>query len=114
MGLPPWCDKTVTVIRASGTVERGSRIHDWSNASRHDVSGCCVQPSSMPSDMGDREHHQTISWALWLPPDADIMDDDHVECDGVEYSIVDGVQPWNDPLLGRISHLYATIRRWEG
>lgn len=114
MGLPSWCDKTVAVIRAPETSERGSMVRDWAHATRHDVSGCCVQPSSMQLDTGDRERHQTVSWGLWLPPDADIMDGDHVEYNGREYEIADGVQPYEDPLLGRISHLYATIRGWEG
>ena len=42
------------------------------------------------------------------------MDGDHVEYNGREYEIADGVQPYEDPLLGRISHLYTTIRGWEG
>ena len=113
MSLPVWCHDTVTVQRAPLVDDRGSRVRDWAHADAWQVEGCSVQPSAMPAQPGDREGQRSEEWSLWLPMDADILDTDRVLFDGRTFTIVDGIRPWRDP-FGRLDHLQATIRRWEG
>jgi hypothetical protein len=55
----------------------------------------------------------TADATLYAPPFADIEDGDRVS-DGSGTYVVDGIPyEWKSP-TGRVSHLQARLRKWEG
>lgn len=111
--LPSWCRQSVTVLRAP-VVTRGMRSErDWANAQSHELSGCSVQPASTSSDFAAVDAVATADATLYAPPLSDIQEGDRVVFAGDTY-VVDGIPyEWESP-TGRVSHLQARLRRWEG
>lgn len=111
--LPSWCQDTATVLRAP-LVARGMRTErDWANAQSHELTGCSVQPGGTSTGFGTVDAVSVTDATLYAPPSADVAEGDRVEFAGATY-VVDGIPyEWKSP-TGRVSHLQARLRKWEG
>jgi hypothetical protein len=110
--LPSFCSETVTIKRATETIERGSAVKDWDNPVETSVLGCSVQPAGTSLAITDRQS-SSITLECWMPPSTDVMAGDRITIDSKDYEI-DG-----DPLVqvsptGALSHIVCPLVRWEG
>ena len=111
--LPSWCSETVTVLRAPIATRGGRSERDWSQAAQHAVAGCSVQPGGTSTGFGTVDAVSTADATLYAPPGADVDEGDRVVAASGTY-VVDGIPyAWNSP-TGRVSHVQARLRKWEG
>ena len=111
--LPSWCDDAVTVRRAPLATTGMRTERDWSQAAPHTVSGCSLQPAGTSTAFGTVDAVAGADAILYAPPASDIQEGDRVMFAGDTY-VVDGIPyEWESP-TGRVSHLQARLRRWEG
>lgn len=111
--LPSWFRQTVTRIRPGIKESRGSVIPDWENVERLTISGCSVQPSSTSLDQDGRVLGISDSFTLYMPYNADVVEGDHIEYEGEEYTVMGVLRPWLSP-TGNVSNKQVTIERWDG
>lgn len=111
--LPSWCQDVVTVLRAPLVDSRGTKVRDWAHATSATVTGCSLQPASTSTDFGEVRQAADADATLYLPPDADVLQDDRIVFGGVTYA-VDGIPyEWRSP-TGRVTHRQARLKRWSG
>lgn len=111
--LPSFFRQTVTRIRPSTTVSRGSTIFDWSAASTASIPGCSMQPGSTVRDMDGRVLNFSDGYTAYIPPDADVQPGDRIAYDGHTYEIKGDIRKWISP-TGAISHIQLNLERWSG
>lgn len=94
MGLPPWCNDTITVSRAPLLTDRygnTTAVRDWANAVTHPVAGCSVQPSAGTEDLQDR-NAVVNRWIVVAPVNADVLATDRVVHKGITYEVVSEIR----------------------
>ena len=111
--LPSWASDTVTRLRAATVTQRGSAVPDWSNPSRLEIGGCCVQPSSTSLTTDGRVQGTSEGLTCYLPPGADVKAGDRILYSGETYAIMGEPKTWKSP-TGRVSHIEIQIERWYG
>lgn len=116
--LPSFCKDTVIRIRPGTKESRGSRIPDWSTATRAEIKGCSMQPASTSLSEDGRVLAVSSTYTLFAPPKADIKAGDHIlyhhpTQGDIEYEI-DGDVPFQPSATGRLDHLHITLKRYQG
>ena len=111
--LPGFCNDTVTRWRAPLVDSRGTKIRDWSQASKSDVTGCSLQPSGASGTYGEQRNGAEYDAVLYMPPGADVEKGDRVEFAGATYSLEGGPQEWRSP-TGRVTHKVVNLKEWRG
>lgn len=107
--------ETITVIRAPLTANRyGGQIRDWSSATRTDVTGVSIQPTSTTEDIRDREQ-LVDTYALFTPRgvDIDLLATDRVQWNGLTLQVVGSPNRWPMP-GGGVHHVEATLQKVTG
>lgn len=112
--LPTFCRDTVTRIRPSTTVSRGSTIFDWSSdkVTTKSISGCSMQPSSTSLSEDGRVLGINDTYTLFAPPDADIIAGDRISFNSKVYTVDGDVRL--QPSAMNLEHLEITLRRYSG
>lgn len=110
--LPSWCTDTVTIIRPSGTTQRGTTVPDWTNARRTLVPGCSLQEDATSEDRDGRTATM-LGCTLFLPPGTDIRAGDRVGFGGTTY-VVQGEPKVRRSPTGSVSHVQAQLAVWRG
>lgn len=111
--LPSWCQDVVTVLRAPLVDSRGTKVRDWTQATIATVTGCSLQPASTSTDFGEVRQAADADATLYLPPDADVLQDDRIVFGGVTYAVDGMPYEWRSP-TGRVTHRQARLKRWSG
>ncbi|HEX5119849.1 MAG TPA: hypothetical protein VFW65_32080 [Pseudonocardiaceae bacterium] len=108
---PPIGHQIITVIRrTSGPPDRlgvPTQVE-----TRHDVSGCSVQPVGTDEQLSNVDLVVT-RWRLYAPADADVVVTDAVIAGGLTYEVDGDPQVWPD-IRGQPHHLEAYLRRATG
>lgn len=107
----------MTVIRPAEKEERGTIVHDWTNATPHTVGGCSLQASDTSQDYADRTEQSTTRAQLFAPPNADIRSGDRISAQfngqAVTFEIDGEPLPHKSP-TGRVDSLQASLIVWRG
>lgn len=111
--LPSFCQTAIAIERAPLTVQRGTKVRDWTRATTHTVPGCSVQPGGTDGTWGETRNGATVRATLYAPPNADIAFGDKVVVAGRVYAIDGEPQPWTSP-TGRIDHVVCALVDWRG
>ena len=111
--LPSWCQDQVTVLRAPLVDSRGTKVRDWAQATSATVTGCSLQPASTSTDFGEVRQAADFDATLYLPPDADVLQDDRIVFGGVTYAVDGMPSEWRSP-TGRVTHRQARLKTWSG
>jgi hypothetical protein len=100
---------TITLLRAAEQPSDygNTSTLDWSNATRTDVAGCSVQPSSSSEFTIDRDTFIT-RFVVYAPASTDVRASDRVEWDGSTYDIDGDVLRWT---FGALSHVVINLSR---
>lgn len=115
-------NQTVTVLRPSYVIERGTRTPVWDPpASESRVSGCRVQPMqgeevlfSGSGGGGTARDARVTAWKLFGPPGMPIDARDRVRApDGRVYEVDGPPQEWPSP-TGMLRHTEARLKLVEG
>ena len=107
MALPSWAVDTVTRLRSTVTVERGTTYPDWTNAS------CSMQPAGTSLSQDGRIQGITDGYTCYMPPGSDVMAGDRIQYNGNTYTINGKPRIWNSP-TGSVSNIVLNLERWEG
>lgn len=105
--------QSVTRIRPTTKMERGSEIPDWSNPNRLVIYGCSVQPASTSLSQDGRVLGVTDGLTVYAPANADIQAGDRIEFGGNVYTINGDILRWPSA-SGSLDHLHINIVRWRG
>ena len=106
---------TVTVVRAPLAAGRyGGQSRDWSNATRTDYPGVCVQPVSSTEDVRDRELLVGM-FTLFTSrgQDIDLLATDRIEWGGITLQVDGDVNRWPAP-GGGVHHVEASLKQVSG
>ena len=110
--LPSFANQSVTRIRPTTKITRGSNVPDWSNPDRLVISGCSVQPASTDLFQDGRVLGILDGMTAYMPFGSDVKEGDRIVYDGNTYTI-DGVpRIWY--AAGNLSHVQCALRRWSG
>jgi len=110
--LPSFCRQSITVKRPAETVERGSKVRNWSIPTTHTISGCSLQPDMTSSDFSDRAQ-SAQTFTLYAPINADLLKGDRIVYGDVEYDVVGVPFRWYSP-SGANEHTTCKVTVWEG
>lgn len=112
--LPSFCNQTITRVRPSTKVVRGSSIFDWSDdkVNRLDIFGCSVQPATTSLSEDGRVLGINEQWTAYLPEGSDVKEGDRIEFEGDTYVINGAPKRWTAPL--RLNNIQLNLSRWEG
>lgn len=110
--LPSLAKQTVTRIRPTFKDVRGSRVPDWSDPDRKVISGCSVQPASTDLAQDGRVLGILDGITCYMPPNADVLEGDRIEFEGILYTIDGTPRVWQGP--GNLSHILLRLVRWSG
>ena len=113
MALPSWAIDTVTRLRSTVTVERGTTYPDWTNACKVAISGCSMQPAGTSLSQDGRIQGITDGYTCYMPPGSDVMAGDRIQYNGNTYTINGEPRIWNSP-TGSVSNIVLNLERWEG
>lgn len=113
MALPSWAVDTVTRLRSTVTIERGTTYPDWTNASTVAISGCSMQPAGTSLSQDGRIQGITDGYTCYMPPGSDVMAGDRIQYNGNTYTINGEPRIWNSP-TGSVSNIVLNLERWEG
>ena len=111
--LPSWAKVTVTRVRQSIKLVRGSEIPDWSNPFLLDIEGCSMQPSSTMLSQDGRVQGVTDGYTCYLPPGSDVKAGDRIRFAGEDYTIIGKPRIWESP-TGLVSSVQLELERWRG
>lgn len=111
--LPSWANDTVTRVRPSTKMARGSEIPDWSNPSLLVIKGCSMQPASTMLSQDGRVQGVTDGYTCYLPPGSDVKAGDRIRFAGEDYTINGEPRIWKSP-TGRVSSVQLGLERWRG
>lgn len=108
--------ETVVVLRApAGDKDRyGNATRDWPSATRRDVAGCAVAPRNVPEDTGEGRQAVTIGLTVYMPPGADVLATDRVECRGRVYEVDGEPSLWVSPFAPEAFGIEVALRQTEG
>lgn len=112
MALQSFWRQTITRIRPSTTVSRGSTIYDWSNPDELEIPECSVQPSSTTLSQDGRVQGVTDGLTVYAPEDADVQAGDRIRYRGNVYTINGDPLLW--PGVARMQHMQLNLTRWRG
>ncbi|MDR0848082.1 MAG: hypothetical protein LBN10_03410 [Propionibacteriaceae bacterium] len=111
--------ETVTVVHAAPVTDPYSQTEtalDWDDATRTDVEGCVVYPStgvgSEATSVGRDQSVETLT--VLFPEGTDVSYQDRLEWHGNQYEQVGEPFPWRSPFTGWNPCVQATIRRKVG
>lgn len=110
--LPNFARQTVTRIRPTTKDVRGSSVPDWSNPDRKMISGCSVQPASTDLSQDGRVLGILDGMTCYMPPNADVLEGDRIEFEGILYTIDGAPRVW--PSAGNLAHKQLRLVRWSG
>ena len=113
MALPSFAAETVTRLRPTETIIRGSTVLDWSKPDELNIVGCLMQPGSTTLSMDGRELGISDGYTAYFPPGADVQAGDRIMYAGATYTIMGDIRPWKSP-TGLVSNLQAQLERWSG
>ena len=111
--LPSFCQTAIAIERAPLTVQRGTKVRDWTQAATHTVTGCSIQPGGTDGTWGETRNGATVRATLYAPPNADIAFGDKVIHAGRIYAIDGEPYDWRSA-TGRVSHRQARLKTWSG
>lgn len=110
--LPNFAKQTVTRLRPTMQMVRGSEIPDWDHADSLEITGCSVQPAATDLSMDGRVLGILDGMTAYMPFGSDVKEGDRIVYDGNTYTI-DGVpRIWY--AAGNLSHVQCALRRWSG
>lgn len=112
MALQSFWRQTITRIRPSTTVSRGSTVYDWSNPDELEIPECSVQPSSTTLSQDGRVQGVTDGLTVYAPEDADVQAGDRIRYRGNVYTINGDPLLW--PGVARMQHMQLNLTRWRG
>ena len=107
-----WCNDALTVIRPAITTVRGSKVHDWDNATTYVINGCSVQPSASSREFSGRDDQSTFSLHVFLPDGADIQKGDRIMYEGKTFEI-NGVPYHRESPTSRVDSVQVDLIEWE-
>lgn len=110
--LPRWARLTVTVTRPGVRESRGSKVPDWSSATKHEVTGCMLDAPSSSADYASAAQPITGRRTLYAPPWADIKRGDRITADGATWA-VDGAPALYRSPFGTRDYLDVQLIDWE-
>ena len=115
MALPSWANDTVTRIRPSTTVKRGSIVPDWDpeKVSEKQISGCSMQPGSTTLSQDGRVLGISDGYTCYMPPGSDVTAGDKIVFNNLDYQVIGEPRPWTSP-TGMVSSLQVQLERWSG
>jgi hypothetical protein len=113
MALPTWASQSVTRLRPSVKLSRGSTVPDWSNPSELVISGCSIQPASTGLSQDGRVLGISEGYTVYLPPGSDVKAGDRISFGGNVYTINGEPKTW-EGATGRVSHVQINVERWAG
>lgn len=58
------------------------------------ISGCSVQPGG-GSEFDDRREATTTLYTVWAPANADVVETDLVNHEGIDYAVDGAIERWN-------------------
>jgi hypothetical protein len=108
-----WMKDTITRIRPSTKVSRGSQIPDWENATELTIGSCSMQPASTSLNTDGRVLGVSDGYTLYAPMNADIKAGDRIVYNGEPYTINGEPRPWQSP-FGEVEHLVVNLMRYYG
>lgn len=87
--------QTITRKRAGVTTDGyGNEVPDWDATTDLPITGCSVQPGG-GSEVDDSREATTTLYSVWAPPDADVVETDRVNHEGVDYAVDGSIERWN-------------------
>jgi len=111
--LPSWAKDTVTRMRATVKVVRGSEMPDWTTPDLLDITGCSVQPAGTSLSQDGRVLGIDDRFTCYMPPGSDVLAGDRIRWNDKVYAVIGEPQSWNSP-TGRVSNMQVTLERWDG
>lgn len=111
--LPSWANETVTRLRPTVIVQRGSEIPDWSDPDRLQIPGCSMQPAGTSLTQDGRVQGTSDGYTGYLPPGSDVRAGDRIQFGGATYAVIGEPRAWQSP-TGRVSSLQVQLERWYG
>lgn len=112
MALQSFWRQTITRIRPSTTVSRGSTIYDWDDPDELEIPECSVQPSSTTLSQDGRVQGVTDGLTVYAPEDADVQAGDRIRYGDAVYTINGDPLVW--PGVARMQHVQLNLVRWRG
>lgn len=86
-----------TVIRKRPGVavdSYGNEVPDWGSTTDLSIPGCNVQPGG-GSEVDDTREATTTLYSIWAPADADVVETDRINHEGVDYAVDGAIERWN-------------------
>ena len=111
--LPNWATQTITRLRPTAKISRGSTVYDWSDTEELMIRGCSVQPTTTGLSQDGRVLGISEGLTIYCPPGSDIMAGDRIEYGGNVYTINGEPKPWIGA-TGLLSHVQINVERWRG
>lgn len=112
--LPSFMTQSIIRVRPTTTIERGSVIYDWDNATQTTINGCSVQPAATSMSQDGRVLAVSDGYTVYAPPTADVVEGDHIILDdGNTYEINGGPRMWRSA-TGSVSNVLLNLVRWSG
>ena len=112
MLLRIWSDE-VTIVHPGITIERGSEILDWSNATRTAVPHCSMQPAATNLSTDGRVLGITDGYTCYMPKSAPVLAGDRIEFNGKQYTITGEVRSWPS-VSGFLDHFILNLEAYSG
>lgn len=104
--------QSVTRLRASTKIVRGSEMFDWSNPDALVISGCSVQPGTTELSQDGRVLGILDGMICYMPAGSDVKEGDRIQYEGNIYEINGMPKVWHG--VGNSSHTQLILRRWDG
>lgn len=114
MGLPSFCNHTITVETPGKKTVHGSSVDDWSTSTSRTIDFCWVEPTTTDEN-NNRRDVTRATYDLLIPADADPPQ----PRDRVTHPLASGpykVQGESMPVdsaSGFLSHYFAVLERWK-
>ena len=112
MALQSFWRQSITRIRPGTKLERGNRVHDWSNPNELVIDECSVQPAGTSLSQDGRVLGVTDGLTVYAPEGADVKAGDRIRYGGNVYTINGEPLLW--PGVARMQHIQLNLVRWYG
>lgn len=104
--------QTITRLRPTTKMERGSPVFDWENADALEIPECSVQPAGTSLSQDGRVMGVQDGLTIYAPVDADVQAGDRIQYKGSVYTINGDPLVW--PGVARMQHIQLNVQRWRG